>query len=57
MFTTLARIFSLTQAKLGQMAADVDAGALLTYTALPGCATTVRRGSNARVTAEPGDGR
>ena len=45
--------FQLTQAKLGQMAADVDAGALLTYRAAWLRDDAVRRGSNARVTAEP----
>ena len=45
--------FQLTQAKLGQMAADVDSGALLTYRAAWLRDDAVRRGSNARVTAEP----
>lgn len=45
--------FQLTQAKLGQMAADIDAGALLTYRAAWLRDDTVRRGSNARITAEP----
>lgn len=44
--------FQLTQAKLGQMAADVDAGALLTYRAAWLRDDAVRRGVSTRVTGE-----
>ena len=44
--------FQLTQAKLGQMAADVDAAALLTYRAAWLRDDAVRRGVSARVTSE-----
>jgi acyl-CoA dehydrogenase len=48
---TLAN-FQLTQAKLGQMAADVDAAALLTYRAAWLRDDAVRRGASTRVTSE-----
>ena len=44
--------FQLTQAKLGQMAADVDAAALLTYRAAWLRDDAVRRGVSTRVTSE-----
>ena len=44
--------FQLTQAKLGQMAADVDAAALLTYRAAWLRDDAVRRGASTRVTSE-----
>ncbi len=44
--------FQLTQAKLGQMAADVDAAALLTYRAAWLRDDAVRRGAATRVTSE-----
>ena len=44
--------FQLTQAKLGQMAADVDAAALLTYRAAWLRDDAVRRGLSTRVTSE-----
>lgn len=45
--------FQLTQAKLGQMAADIDAGALLTYRAAWLRDDAVGRGAATRITAEP----
>ncbi len=45
--------FQLTQAKLGQMAADTDAGALLTYRAAWLRDDAVRKNSGERITAEP----
>ncbi|MBL8310023.1 MAG: acyl-CoA dehydrogenase family protein [Burkholderiales bacterium] len=45
--------FQLTQAKLGQMAADIDAGALLTYRAAWLRDDAVARGSSSRISAEP----
>ncbi len=44
--------FQLTQAKLGQMAADVDAAALLTYRAAWLRDDAIRRGVSTRVTSE-----
>ena len=44
--------FQLTQAKIGQMAADVDAAALLTYRAAWLRDDAVRRGVSTRVTSE-----
>ena len=44
--------FQLTQAKLGQMAADVDAAALLTYRAAWLRDDAVRHGTTTRVTSE-----
>lgn len=52
MFGQTLADFQLTQAKLGQMAADVDAAALLTYRAAWLRDEGVRTGSAVRVTAE-----
>ena len=52
MFGQTLADFQLTQAKLGQMAADVDAAALLTYRAAWLRDDAVRRGASTRVTSE-----
>ena len=52
MFGQTLADFQLTQAKLGQMAADVDAAALLTYRAAWLRDDAVRRGVSTRVTSE-----
>ena len=52
MFAQTLADFQLTQAKLGQMAADVDSAALLTYRAAWLRDDAVRRGVSTRVTAE-----
>ncbi|MBS0314192.1 MAG: acyl-CoA dehydrogenase family protein [Proteobacteria bacterium] len=45
--------FQLTQAKVGQMAADIDAGALLTYRAAWMRDDAVRRNADVRISSEP----
>lgn len=52
MFGQTLADFQLTQAKLGQMVADVDAAALLTYRAAWLRDDAVRRGVSTRVTSE-----
>ena len=52
MFGQTLADFQLTQAKLGQMAADVDSAALLTYRAAWLRDDAVRRGVSTRVTSE-----
>ena len=52
MFGQMLADFQLTQAKLGQMAADVDAAALLTYRAAWLRDDAVQRGASTRVTSE-----
>jgi acyl-CoA dehydrogenase len=52
MFGQTLADFQLTQAKIGQMAADIDAAALLTYRAAWLRDDAVRRGVSTRVTSE-----